>query len=74
MREIDESIAADLQGAVVAAELGVPFIDYLTDPKAANIGTQDESHLTPDSARRLAPILAADLMRISNTLQPAGQH
>jgi hypothetical protein len=73
MRQIDESIAADLQGPAVAAQLGVPFIDYLSDPNAADIRTQDESHLTPDSARRLVPILAADLMRISSTPRPAGR-
>ena len=73
MRQVDESIAADLQGAVIAAELGVPFIDYVSDPRAAEVRTQDESHLTPDSALRLAPILAADLVRIKDTPQPAAR-
>lgn len=74
MRQIDESIATDLQGSAVAAELGVPFVDYLSSLAAADILTQDESHLTPDSARRIAPILAADMMRISNTLPSGVRH
>ena len=74
MRQIDESIATNLRGAIVADELGVPFIDYPTSPAAADFITQDESHLTPDSARRIAPILAADLMQILKTLPPVVRH
>ena len=63
MRHVEADLPSDLQPAAVAADLEVPLLDYNTDPRTSGFATLDESHLTPDSARALAPILARDVVR-----------
>ena len=64
MREVEDKLPEALKPARLAAELHLPFIDYNQDARTRDFKTLDESHLTPDSARKIAPILAADLARL----------
>jgi len=63
MRGVEAELPAELQPSALASALGVPFIDYNTDQRTLNLPTVDESHLSPDGARALAPLLAQDLQR-----------
>ncbi len=64
MRDLEENHLSDyLLPEQIAAELSVPFFDYDSDPRTAELPT-GESHLKPDSARTLSIILADDLLPI----------
>jgi hypothetical protein len=63
MRDLENMLPADLRPDAVALAGGVPLLDYTADARTAWFSTLDESHLTPDAARALAPILARDLFR-----------
>jgi hypothetical protein len=61
MRALEERLPERWSPEALAAELGIPFLDYEGDPRAAGLRTQDESHLDPESARGMARLLARDL-------------
>ena len=61
MRDLEAELPPDLRPDALALAVGVPFLDYTEDPRTAGLATLDESHLTPDSAREMARILAHDL-------------
>jgi hypothetical protein len=63
MVNLERSLVPEMSFEGTAASLQVPAVDYLRDPRAAALSTQDESHLAPDSARAFAKILADDLAR-----------
>ena len=58
MQALEDTLPLDLKPASVAAAAGVPLIDFQTDPRTRKFQTQDQSHLTPASARAIAPFLA----------------
>jgi len=64
MRQLEAQLPADLLPDAFAHDLDLQFTDYNRDRRTAELQTQDESHLTPDAARALAPILADDLSAI----------
>lgn len=54
-----------LEPVPLSKELKIPFLDYAADPRTSGLKTQDQSHLTPESARMIAPILAQDILQLS---------
>jgi hypothetical protein len=63
MRELETALPLELQPETLAKEMGIPYVDYWATPDGQRLTTQDESHLTPDSARAAAPMLAKDIRR-----------
>jgi hypothetical protein len=63
MREVEAALPLELQPEILATEMGIPYVDYGATPDGQRLATQDESHLTPDSARTMAVILANDIRR-----------
>ena len=63
MREVEAALPLELQPETLAKEMGIPWVDYGTTPEGQRLATQDESHLTPDSARAAALMLANDVRR-----------
>jgi hypothetical protein len=64
MQALEQHMPAELNASGMAAEMGVPFLDYAVDPRTRDLPTQDESHLAPESVLRIAPILAQDILQI----------
>lgn len=62
MRQLEEQLPQQFRLETVAGELGLEYIDYNQDMRVNNLSTLDESHLTPESAREMARILALDLL------------
>ncbi len=63
MREVEAALPLELQPETLAKEMGIPYVDYGATPDGQRLATQDESHLTPDSARAAAMMLANDVRR-----------
>ena len=63
MREVEAALPSELQPETLAKEMGIPYVDYGATPDGQRLATQDESHLTPDSARAAALMLANDVRR-----------
>ena len=61
MHRMESELPAELRLETASARLGVPAIDYQADPRVADVQTVDESHLAPESARKLASLLADDI-------------
>ena len=61
MRDLEAGLPPDLHPDALARDVGVGLLDYTEDPRTVGLATLDESHLTPDSAREMARILAHDL-------------
>jgi hypothetical protein len=66
MRNIESRLPEELLPEKIANRLKIPFIDYDSDPRTADLHT-DESHLTPDSARAMSHILAQDMVNYLNS-------
>lgn len=62
MLKLEYTLPEFLYPEKIATEMFVPFIDYEANPGTANLPS-DESHLKPDSARKIASILAEDIAR-----------
>lgn len=56
MREVESAIPHDLGAASVARYLGLSLADFSADPR---FPTQDESHLSPQGAIAIAPLLGS---------------
>lgn len=54
-------VPASLFALRVAADAHIPFWDYQHDVRLGMMTTLDESHLTPESARRFSRVLAEDV-------------
>ncbi len=63
MRELEAALPLELQPETLAKEMGIPYVDYGSTPEGRQLATQDESHLTPDSARAAARMVANDVRR-----------
>ncbi len=63
MREVEAALPLELQPETLAKQMNVPYVDYGATPDGQRLATQDESHLTPDSARAVALPLANDIRR-----------
>jgi hypothetical protein len=68
MEKVENQLPAEFRPEAIAKELSLRFIDYNHSMIPADIVTVDESHLTPDSARKFAVILAKDLSFLSGSL------
>ncbi len=62
MLKLEYTLPEFLHPEKIAAEMAVPFIDYEANPGIAKLPS-DESHLKPDSARKMAAILAQDIVK-----------
>ena len=60
---MEAALPLELQPETLAKEMSIPYVDYGVTPEGQRLSTQDESHLTPDSARAAAPMLANDVRR-----------
>ncbi len=60
---MEAALPLELQPETLAKEMSIPYVDYGVTPEGQRLSTQDESHLTPDSARAAALILAKDVRR-----------
>lgn len=63
MLKLEYTLPEFLHPEKIATELSVPFIDYEANPETADLPS-DESHLKPDSVRKMAPILVRDIARL----------
>jgi hypothetical protein len=59
---LEKAIPPQLQFEAIADALGVPFVDFTKG--ATTLESADGSHLTPQSARRFAPMLASEIRRL----------
>jgi hypothetical protein len=58
---VEEKMPEALTGKSIATAAGVPFIDYQRESRLGEITTLDESHLSPDSTRRMSQVLGVDI-------------
>ena len=61
MLAMETALPEDLHLEAAARELNVLTVDYQYDPRLSGFTTVDESHLTPEAARRMAEVLADDV-------------
>jgi hypothetical protein len=61
MAYVEAKLPESLQPKSLASEAGVPFIDYQEDGRLGEVTTLDESHLAPESARRVSHLIGMDV-------------
>lgn len=64
MLHLESQLPDGLHLQDIAADLNVPTLDYQGDPRLGQVHTVDESHVDQPTARRLAALLAADIIRL----------
>jgi hypothetical protein len=68
MLQLENTMPPELQFEALVTALGVPFVDYTK--RMTKLETADGSHLTPQSARRFAPILTSDILKLQYRNDP----
>jgi hypothetical protein len=61
MAIVEEELPDALTGKAVASAAGLSFIDYQEDSRMFEVATLDESHLAPESSRRVSHLLGVDI-------------
>jgi hypothetical protein len=64
MAYVEAKLPSSLQPQALASDAGVPFIDYQEDSRLGEVSTLDESHLAPESTRRVSHLLGGDVARL----------
>lgn len=61
---MESTLPEEFQLRTTAAKHNIPAIDYQDDPRVRDLQTVDDSHLTPESARKMTAVLAEDVYAV----------
>jgi hypothetical protein len=65
MRKIEATLPPETTFSALAKAYSLTAIDYNDDPRTLHIESTDQSHLSPDGAIAIAPVIASDMAKLS---------